>query len=285
MSKNILNIALAQYKPSSIKTENFSIVTKLLKESLKIKPNLDLFILPECFTSPYSIKSFRKNCEIIPNGETYQFLQKLSKENNINVVGGSIPEKGLNDSIFNTTMVFNKNGEFLTKYRKMHLFDVDIPNKISFQESKILTKGDSISYFKLPNCDFNIGLGICYDIRFPELASVLTRDPINSKLLIYPGAFNTTTGPLHWETLVKSRALDNQCFVAVCSPARDLTVKYHAYGHSMVVSPMGQILSEADENEAILYASIDLNESNEFRENIPLHTQRRFDLYGDVTKV
>jgi omega-amidase len=99
-----------------------------------------------------------------------------------------------------------------------------------------------------------IGLGICYDIRFPELAMIAARQGCN--VLVYPGAFNLTTGPLHWELLQRSRAVDNQVFVSMCSPARDLTAGYHAWGHSMVVDPMARVLSEAGEGEEIIYAEI-----------------------------
>jgi predicted amidohydrolase len=282
ITKNTLNLALAQFKPSSAKKDNFAKVSDILKQSLQKSPDLDLFILPECFTSPYSIKAFKNNSELIPSGETYNFLKSLASENRVNIVGGSFPERDEEGKIYNTTVVFNDKGEYLTKYRKVHLFDVEIPEKISFQESRILAPGDKLAYFHLPKHNTNVGLGICYDIRFPELASSLTRPPINSKLLIFPGAFNIITGPLHWETLAKSRALDNQCFVAVCSPARDLTAKYHAYGHSLVVNSMGQVITEADENETTIFASIDLSEADDFRLHMPLDSQRRHDLYGDV---
>jgi len=164
-------------------------------------------------------------------------------------------------------------------HRKVHLFDIDIPGKIAFKESETLTGGNEVNYF---DTDFaRIGLGICYDIRFPELAAISARRGCHA--IIYPSAFNMTTGPLHWELLQRGRAVDNQIFVSMCSPARDLTAGYHAWGHSMVVDPMGVVLAEAEEKETIVYAHIDAKVFNDARAGIPVTKQRRFDVYPDVS--
>ncbi|KAF9368527.1 hypothetical protein CPB97_004507 [Podila verticillata] len=102
--------------------------------------------------------------------------------------------------------------------------------------------------------------------------------------MIYPGAFNMTTGPLHWELLQRARAVDNQMYVAACSPARDLTAGYHAWGHSTVVGPGGGVLETMDEKQGIIYADLKLEAMNEIRRNIPVYSQRRFDMYVDVSK-
>lgn len=145
-----------------------------------------------------------------------------------------------------------------------------------------------------------VGLGICYDIRFPEMAMIAARQGehcivndiaeylqlnVGCHALIYPGAFNLTTGPLHWELLQKARAIDNQVFVSMCSPARDLTAGYHAWGHSMVVDPMGRILAEAGEGEEIIYAQIEPDVFESTRAAIPVTVQRRFDVYPDVSRL
>ena len=142
-----------------------------------------------------------------------------------------------------------------------------------------MTGGTTTNYF---DTDFaRIGLGICYDIRFPELAIISARQGCH--LLMYPGAFNTTTGPLHWELLQRARAVDNQVFVSMCSPARLPGAAYQAWGHSMVVNPMGTVLSEASEGEEILYTDIEPQVFDEARAGIPVTTQRRFDVYPDVS--
>jgi len=164
--------------------------------------------------------------------------------------------------------------------QKVHLFDIDIPGKITFKESETLTGGDTMTFFDTGSA--RIGLGICYDVRFPELAMIAARKGCH--ILIYPGAFNLTTGPLHWELLQRARAIDNEIYFAMCSPARDLSAEYHAWGHSMIVDPMAAVIGEAAEGEEIVYAHIDPKSFKETRAAIPVTVQRRFDVYNDVSK-
>lgn len=160
--------------------------------------------------------------------------------------------------------------------QKVHLFDINIPGKITFKESETLSPGQSLTIVKT---EFgNIGVGICYDMRFPELAQLYAQN--DCRLICYPGAFNMTTGPAHWELLQRSRALDNQLFVATCSPARDTTSGgYVAYGHSTVVDPWGTVIATTEHGEDIVYADLDLAKVDEVRQNIPIRAQKRSDLY------
>ena len=119
-------------------------------------------------------------------------------------------------------------------------------------------------------------------MRFPEMAMIAARR--GCKLMIYPGAFNMTTGPLHWELLQRARALDNQMFVATCSPARDTDAEYVAWGHSSVVDPMGVVVATCDEGERVVYWDVDYEQVDNARASIPVQTQRRFDLYPNVSK-
>jgi len=154
-------------------------------------------------------------------------------------------------------------------------FDIDVPGKIRFKESDALTAGEEVTTVDTPWGV--VGVAICYDIRFPELALIMRQR--GAKLLIYPGAFNMTTGPAHWELLQRARAVDNQVFVAACSPARDEAAGYVAWGHSSVVSPWGNILQKADAAETIIATDIDFTELDEMRQNIPCWHQKRHDLY------
>lgn len=120
-------------------------------------------------------------------------------------------------------------------------------------------------------------------MRFPLLSNIM-RDR-GASLLIFPGSFNLTTGPMHWELLLRSRAIENQLFVIGCSPARDISDGvYHSYGHSMIINPWGEILSSCDEKENIVYSDIDLSVIKEVRSNIPILKQMRNDLYEIVDK-
>lgn len=163
----------------------------------------------------------------------------------------------------------------------MHLFDINIPNRITFRESDALTPGNKITLVDLLDGTARIAIAICYDIRFPEMATIAARH--GAALLVYPGAFNLTTGQLHWELQARARAMDNQVYVALCSPARDLSAEYHAWGHSMVVDPNAAVLAEAAEGEEIVYATLEPGVLEETRRNIPVASQRRFDVYPDVS--
>ncbi|CAG8546390.1 6883_t:CDS:2, partial [Funneliformis caledonium] len=233
----------------------------------------------ECFNSPYGTKYFSEYAENIPQGESVKTLSEAAKEAKAFVVGGSIPERDSSGKLYNTCTVYDTGGNLIVKHRKVHLFDIDIPGMIKFQESETLSPGSSLTQFET---DYGkIGIGICYDMRFPEMAMIAARKGCIA--MIYPGAFNLTTGPLHWELLQRARALDNQFFVATCSPARDMKSTYNAWGHSTVTDPNGQIVATAEHDEAIIYADIDLEKIKQTRQMIPVSSQRRFDLYPDIS--
>lgn len=274
MSK--FKLAMVQMAVGLSKPENLARATKLIKEASGA--GAKVITLPECFNSPYGTKYFPEYAESIPDGPSTEALAKAAQDNSVYIVGGSIPERH-GDKLYNTCTIFNPKGELITKHRKVHLFDIDVPGKIRFQESEVLSPGDHLTIFSTPFC--TIGVGICYDIRFAEMAQVYASK--GCSLLLYPGAFNMTTGPAHWEALQRARALDNQVYVATASPARDPGAGYVAWGHSSVVDPWGDVISTIDEKEGIVYADIDLARMEEVRRNIPIRTQKRLDLYTPVT--
>ncbi|KAK1835455.1 carbon-nitrogen hydrolase [Podospora conica] len=212
----------------------------------------------------------------------------MARDNAVYLIGGSIPElvpgpTPEQNKYYNTSLVFSPSGALLASHRKVHLFDISIPGGITFKESDVLSPGDSVTVVDLPEYG-RVGVAICYDVRFPELAMVAARRGCFA--LVYPGAFNTVTGPLHWKLLGRARAIDNQVYVALCSPARDLTAKYHAYGHSMILDPMAKVMAEAgEEEEQIVTAELTGESIDSARKGIPLQDQRRFDVYPDVSKV
>ncbi|KAL4878724.1 carbon-nitrogen hydrolase [Aspergillus karnatakaensis] len=285
--KKPLKLALVQLASGADKAANLAHArTKVLEAA---KAGASLIVLPECFNSPYGTQYFPKYAEtLLPSPPTkeqspsYHALSALAAEAKAYLVGGSIPElETTSNKYFNTSLVFSPTGALLGTHRKTHLFDIDIPGKIKFKESEVLSPGNQLTIVDLPDYG-KIGLAICYDIRFPEPGLIAARK--GAFLLVYPGAFNTTTGPLHWQLLARARAVDNQTYVALCSPARDTTATYHAYGHSLVVDPSAKILSETEESENIVYADLDNETIESTRKGIPIYTQRRFDLYSDTGK-
>jgi len=285
--KQSVKLALVQLATGASKKDNLaSARSKVLEAS---RAGAKIIVLPECFNSPYGTQFFPKYAEtLLPSppsesqSETFHALSKLAAEAKAYLVGGSIPEYETDSKkYYNTSLTFDPEGKLLATHRKVHLFDIDIPGKISFHESEVLSPGNKVTLIDLPEYG-RIGLAICYDVRFPELATIAARS--GAFLLLYPGAFNLTTGKLHWELQARARAMDNQVYVGLCSPARDMEATYNAWGHSMVVNPNAEIVVEADENEGVVYAELTNEKIEETRKGIPIYGQRRFDVYPDVSK-
>lgn len=272
MATKALKIALIQLAVGPNKIENISRAKQLARTA--VQKGASIISLPECFNSPYGTQYFAKYAEKIP-GQSTEMLSSLAKELNVFIVGGSIPEED-GGKYFNTCTVFSPNGDMVAKHRKVHLFDIDIPGKIKFCESEVLSAGDRLTTFETPYC--KVGIGICYDLRFSEMAQLYAKQ--GCKLLFYPGAFNMTTGPAHWELLVKCRALNNQLYVAGVSPARDEGATYVAWGHSMVANPWGDVIAQCQHQEEVLYAEIDLGYLEDVRSQIPITLQQRPDIYS-----
>ncbi|KAJ2083534.1 Omega-amidase nit3 [Coemansia sp. RSA 988] len=274
-------LALVQLAVGAKKAVNLANARNKVLEASKAGANM--VVLPECFNSPYGTNYFGQYAEEIDikrPSESIKALSAMAQESKVYLVGGSIPElEPDTGSLFNTCTVWGPDGLLLAKHRKVHLFDIDFPGKIVFKESEVLRAGDTLTEFGTPWGRF--GIGICYDIRFPEMAMIAARHGCVG--MIYPGAFNTTTGPLHWELLLRARAMDNQIFTAACSPARDLSATYHAWGHSTIVDPYARVLATTEEAEDIVYSDLDMDLVDEVRRSVPVNTQRRFDLYPDVT--
>ncbi|EKX55386.1 hypothetical protein GUITHDRAFT_99169 [Guillardia theta CCMP2712] len=249
------------------------------------KQGAEIIVLPECFNSPYGTKYFPEYAENVIEGgqsETALMLSTAARDNKVFIVGGSFPEKE-GEKIYNSCYIFNRDGDMVARHRKVHLFDIDIPGKITFKESDTLSPGDCPTIVDLSEHGgppVRMGIGICYDIRFPELALLYRH--LGCSMLVYPGAFNMVTGPAHWELLLRARAVDTQSFGIVCSPARDESADYIAWGHSMIVDPWGEKLGELQEKEDILMVDLDLTQLAKVvsrRQNMPYWLQRRQDIY------
>lgn len=265
-----MKIAICQLDISRDKTENLKQAEEMIIEASKTAA---LIVLPEMFNCPYNAKTFHKYAEE-EFGETSQWLAKLSKSLEITLIGGSIPE--LEDGkMYNTSYSYHK-GQLVGKHRKAHLFDVDIKGGITFKESSVLEAGDQATVFKAG--DLTIGVAICYDMRFPELMRTMVDS--GAEVIIIPAAFNTITGPAHWHVTARARAIDNQVYFAVASPARSKVLSYKAYGHSLLVNPWGEILCEAEENQMIIYGDIDLDYVKKVRAELPLLQHRKSEIYS-----
>ncbi|KAJ0075787.1 hypothetical protein Patl1_33635 [Pistacia atlantica] len=261
-----------------------------------------LVVLPEMWNCPYSNDYFAKYAENFEEKDaspSFSMLSEAALSLGITIVGGSMPECD-SGKLFNTCCVFGADGKLKAKHRKViwskiirygfDFIDVDGKSQENYEkedieESDIFTAGDRPTMVDTEmGC---IGVGICHDIRFPELAMLYRAK--GAHLICYPGAFNISTGELLWELVQRARAADNQLFVATCSPSRESNGSYMIWGHSTLVGPVlkilalvtltGEITATSGHEETVVVAEIDYSAIQLQREHIPVQNQRRGDVY------
>lgn len=238
-----------------------------------------IVILPEMFICPYVPALFRTYAESDPAGETLRWMAETAARERVAIVGGSIPEHAGDHRIYNTSFVFDEDGKMIAKHRKIHLADFYgvVPPVL---ESETVAAGDKVTV-----CDAGgttLGIAICYDVRFPELSREMALQ--GAKIIVFPAAFGMTTGAVHWELLMRSRAIDNQVFVVGAAPARTPGSARQNWGHSVIVDPWGTVIAALEEQEGLLLAEIDLAKIDAVRQDLPLLKHRRPDVYNQFSK-
>ncbi|KAG5476811.1 hypothetical protein CUR178_03997 [Leishmania enriettii] len=271
---SVLPVTLCQMAVKREKAANISKAVRMITEAAK--RGSKLAVLPECFNCPYGTRYFDEFSEALaPGNETFDAMSQCAKENSIWIVAGSIPEKSGDGKLFNSSMTFGPDGKLKHIHRKVHLFRIDT-EAVRFNEGEVLSAGNDAIAISLDE-HTKFGVAICFDIRYPLLAWKYAEQ--GTSFIVYPGAFNMVTGPAHWELTARARAVDNQQYVLMCSPARDTSAEYVAWGHSMVVDPFGTILGELDEKEGSLDVKVDFRAVSEVRDRIPILKGVRDDLY------
>ena len=264
-------LALCQMTSSFEKEESLQFASEFVTESAK--GGASVVSLPEMWNCPYNNKYFAKYAEPAW-GRSFRLMSDLAKDNKIILIGGSIPELE-GDNLYNTSFVFGPDGRLIGRHRKIHLFDVDVQGGVVFHESDTLSAGDSITVVET---EFGkIGVAICYDVRFPAMFNKMADD--GAHLIVLPASFSLTTGAVHWDILMKSRAIEDQVYFAACSPARDPDSEFKAYGHSCIVNPWGEFCAIAATEKTIVYGEIDLDYMDRVRQEIPIRRQKREDVY------
>ncbi len=230
-----------------------------------------LVVLPELFAHLGTGAAMRAAAEPI-DGPTVTWATTLAAELEVHLVAYLL--EAHEDSIYNTAIVADPSGSVSARYRKVHLFDVDVPGA-GLHESDVLSPGDHLVTVEVDGV--RVGLSTCYDLRFPEVYRILTLR--GARVLLVPAAFTAATGPHHWEPLLRARAIESQAFVVApgqCGTSPDGTPRH---GHSLILDPWGRVVAEAGTDEAVLIADLDDDEVTRVRRSIPSLANRRPEAY------
>jgi len=269
-------VAVAQMTASSDKSNNLRTVEKLIKEASR--NNAKMIFLPEA--CDYIAESHSQLLELAEdlNGPLIaNYVQFAQKYNIWLSIGGFHNKSPSGNKIFNSHLLINSEGNICGQYDKTHLFDIEIPEKkIKLKESDYIEKGSSITA-PVDTPIGKIGLSVCYDLRFPEISLSLVR--MGAQILTYPSAFTVATGLAHWESLLRSRAIENQCYVVAAAQTGIHNSKRSSYGHAMVVDPWGTVIAQCREGTSIALAAVDLNYLKNLRLEMPVASHRRHDIY------
>lgn len=245
------------------------LMTQTLLEEAKARGAI-LVVLPENFALLGQGPDFKKARleiqESLGVGPIQAFLANNAKRLNIWIVAGTIPIKSADPMRpYASCLVFNDKGECVSQYNKIHLFDVVLSDSEQYRESDSITPGKEEIVVATPAG--KIGLSICYDVRFPEFYRSLVNK--GAEILTLPAAFTLTTGRMHWDVLIKALAIQQFCYVIAAGQTGVHGMGRQTYGHSAIISPKGEVLSQLPEEVGVITANIDLHELADYRKRIP----------------
>lgn len=268
-----MRLATIQIASSMNKKTDFERLDAMLSDLAQ--DNIDMVCLPEMWNCPYVGDRFKDYAEP-DGGPSWQSCSDLAKKYNLYLCAGTMAELGDDDKLYNTAYVFDREGNQIHKYRKMHMFDIySSDGKPVFLESDSLGAGNTVSTF---DTEWGkMGVQVCFDIRFPELARLMALD--GAKMIITPATFTMTTGPVHWQIGFQARAMENQLFMVGAAPARAPETGYTSWSHSIVCDPWGKVLTLMDENEGVAITDIDFSLIEKYRLKLPMISARRDDVY------
>ena len=230
-----------------------------------------LVVLPEVFLWRGPRAEERNGAEPIPGAAT-DHLGKLARSLGLYLLAGSILELSGGDKVFNTSVLFDPHGEIIARYRKMHLFDIDLPGHVTIRESDTRAAGDAV--VTVPTELGVIGMSVCYDLRFPELYRRLTW--AGAEIVTIPSAFTFPTGAAHWEILLRARAIENQVYVIAPDQIGRSPSGVVDFGNSMIIDPWGKPLARAADREMVIFAEINREYQQKVRRELPCLEHVRF---------
>lgn len=269
MSAKNFCVAAIQMMATDDKAANLSQAGQLVRQAAA--RGARIVALPEMFLWRGDKNIERDFAEPIP-GPSSKAMAALARELGIHLLAGSILENiPASDKAYNTSLLFDPVGQLIAKYRKIHLFDVELESGVSVTESATRASGESWVVAESKLC--SMGLSICYDLRFPELYRALARQ--GAQLIFVPSAFTWHTGKSHWEPLLRARAIENQVYVIAPDQHGENPKSFATHGHSMIIDPWGKILAEIPDGPGIILAQVDLGYLARVRAELPALSHRK----------
>ena len=266
MNKNLnkIKVACLQLNSQSNTDKNLKKIEKLI--SLAVQKGANLIATPENSNVMHPNKD--ELLKICPTEKTSSFLiriKEIASANSVWILIGSLIIKHSKNKLINRSYLINDSGNIVSKYDKIHMFDVMLSKNESYNESALYKKGNKLSVARTPWAD--VGMTICYDLRFPNIFRKLAL--AGSKIIFVPAAFTKTTGKAHWITLIRARAIETGCFIV--APAQyGLHYKgRETFGNSIIVSPWGKIIKQKKSGVGLILAELNLKEVKKYRESIP----------------
>ncbi len=265
-----MKVSLVQMNSSADKVDNIAAAVALIEKAVaEEKP--DWICLPECFDFLGGDRQSKAAAaEALPGGPAYAAMQAQARKHRVFIHAGSILEKPeAGERIHNTTVVFDRTGAEIARYRKIHMFDITAPDGTQYCESAAFAPGNAVVTY--PCEDMIVGCSICYDIRFPDLYQALVAK--GAEMIALPAAFTLQTGKDHWEVLCRARAIETQTYFCASAQTGTFVMNNetrHTYGHSLVVDPWGHVTAKASDGIGIVSSRIDRELVRKVRAQIPV---------------
>ena len=259
-----MRVAAVQLNSNGEKARNLAAAERLVRAAAS--DGAELVALPEKWNLLASGEELAAGAEAL-DGPSLEAARSWARELGIHLLAGSIVERGDEESsgkVFNTSVLIGADGEDLAAYRKIHMFDVEVGG-VAYRESEHEQAGEEIVSATVDGLE--VGLTICYDLRFPELYRILAVR--GARLIAVPSAFTAATGRDHWEVLLRARAIESQVFVIAPNQVGEAPPHYSSHGHSAIVDPWGTVLAEAGAGECFVAAELDLAAQERTREQLP----------------
>lgn len=268
-----MRVAVAQMNSVTDKARNIARAMELVEEAAAA--GAALVVLPEYMTYLGPDEGLAAAAESVP-GPTTDAFGELARRLSVAVLLCLVERTATPGRYFNTSVLIDSNGAVTAAYRKAHMFDVDVPGGVNDRESDTIQAGDALAIATVG--DVTLGMSICFDLRFPEQYRALAL--AGATALAIPSAFYEVTGRAHWEVLVRARAIENHAYVLAATQHGVNGAGGRMHGHALIVDPWGAILAGLPNGDGVITAEIDPGEARRRREQIPVLSVRRPDVYA-----